>query len=112
MRDAVRNTRFHARISLEREFLTPVNAAFGAKATLAGMTEKAITSWRERAAGQFDPRTIFDVAEILMEASRRAEFLADDSRDVFEPSRKEVSGADILRKLLSDRIASISEITG
>jgi hypothetical protein len=106
MAEGARTTRFQARVALERRFLTPVNARFGAQAPLAGMTLQAIESWEARAGRHFDPDVVASVVEILVEASRRAKLLVDDSREVFDPALREPSGMDDLVGLLKARIAS------
>jgi hypothetical protein len=83
-----RRTRFERRVGLEREFLTPVNVIFGQVAPLAGMTRDAILSWRSRAEEARPDLDVTSIAGILLEASARAELLADNSRDVFEPDRR------------------------
>jgi hypothetical protein len=75
-------------VALEREFLTPVNAVFGGCAPLAGMTRDAIESWRQRAALVEPKHKVTAVAQLLLEASARAELLADNSKDVFEPDHR------------------------
>ena len=85
----VRRSRFHARIGLERQFLTPVNQTFGVSAPLAGMTADAISSWSARARAVAPADLVEKVVSILMEASERAELLADDSKDVFVLDRLE-----------------------
>lgn len=79
-------TRFHARTDLEREFITPINAKFGATAVLAGMTRAAIESWRSRASTKLPHDQVSRIASLLIEAATRAEILTDDSREVFEES--------------------------
>lgn len=108
MGEAGRTTRFQARIALERRFLTPVNAAFGAQAPLAGMTAQAIESWRERAGSLFDCEIVGEISEVLIAAARRARLLVDDSREVFDPALRAPSGMDDLVDLLKRRIAMIT----
>ena len=88
MDGATRRNRFEARVSLERDFLTRVNAAFGDSQPLAGMTWVAIESWRQRAKAEFPVAEIDRVADLLLEASTRAELLADNSKEVFEPEHR------------------------
>jgi hypothetical protein len=71
-------------VRVEREFLVPVNRRFGTVAPLAGMTAKAIESWRNRAVDKDLGVDVERVAALLLEAAARAELLADNSRDVFE----------------------------
>jgi len=99
---STRRTRFEARVSLERDFLSTVNAAFGLSVPLAGMTRDAIESWATRAASKFADPNIRDIAQILIEASARAELLADNSKDVFEIDRTpKPDSLDELRELLA-----------
>jgi hypothetical protein len=84
---STRRTRFEERVRVERDFLVPVNRRFGEVAPLAGMTARAIESWRRRAAGQELGVDVERVAVLLLEAAARAELLADNSRDVFELGR-------------------------
>lgn len=96
-------TRFHARTNLERELITPINAKYGARAALAGMTRGAIESWRLRASAEFPRENVEEVASLLIEASTRAEILTDDSRDVFEESsdRTKNSMDEIVSQLMN-----------
>jgi hypothetical protein len=103
-----RRTRFETRVSIEREFLTPINAVFGSSAPLAGMTRDAIESWRRRADGVQPQATVNEVAQVLLEASARAELLADNSKDVFEPDRRPRPDSLVeLRTLLDEILARI-----
>jgi hypothetical protein len=88
MKKTQRRTRFEGRVDLERNFLTRVNAIFGHSLPLAGMTESAIQSWARRASVNLPLADIERIKKILIEASTRAELLADNSRDVFEPERR------------------------
>jgi hypothetical protein len=88
MNRMLRRTRFENRVDLERDFLTRVNDKFGSTAPLAGMTRAAIESWAARAKPFSSDRRIKRIAKILLEASVRAELVADNSRDVFEPERR------------------------
>ena len=51
-----RRSRFEARISTEREFLTVINAVLGDYVPLAGMTHAAIKLWGERVGTKFRAR--------------------------------------------------------
>jgi hypothetical protein len=82
-----RRSRFERRVRTEREFLSPVNRVFGDVAPLAGMTHDAIHSWRSRAERAVG-RDLSGVAGVLIEASARADLMADNSKDVFEPTRR------------------------
>lgn len=108
MADTRRTTRFGARITLERRFLTPVNSVFGAKAALAGMTASSIDSWVQRAIPHFGSDTVGGVAEVLLETARRAKLLVDDSREVFDPAMRKPSGIDELFELLHERLSAVS----
>jgi hypothetical protein len=88
MKRTQRRTRFEGRVDLERNFLTRVNAVFGHSLPLAGMTESAIQSWAIRASSSLPNADIERIKMLLIEASTRAELLADNSRDVFEPERR------------------------
>lgn len=88
MDGSTRRTRFETRVTIERDFLTRVNSIFGETAPLAGMTRDAIDSWSLRATEKFQNPEIRTIAHILVEASTRAAFLADNSKDVFEPERR------------------------
>lgn len=99
-----RNSRFHARIKIERSFLTPTNRVFGAKAELAGMTAKAITDWVARARVAFPGTDVVGIADLLTAASSRAEILADDSRDTFRPELARPTGLDELARLLDEKL--------
>lgn len=83
-----RRTRFEGRVDLERDFLTKVNDVFGVSEPLAGMTEAAIQSWAIRVSAHAPKARIDRIKKLLLEASTRAELLADNSRDVFEPDRR------------------------
>ena len=101
MNGNTRRTRFEGRVSLERQFLTPVNVIFGAVAPLAGMTRDAIRSWQTRAKVACPGADIASIARILLEASTRAELVADNSKDVFEPDhRPQPDSLTELRRLL------------
>jgi hypothetical protein len=99
-------TRFESRVSVEREFLGPVNAVFGGCAPLTGITRAAIESWCSRAQAARPQAGIMEVARILLEASARAELLADSSKEVFEPRRRPRLGSLAgLRRLLEASLA-------
>lgn len=101
MNNSTRRTRFEARVSLERDFLTRVNSAFGRTEPLAGMTTDAIDSWRQRAKIIWPTADINRIASLLLEASARADLLADNSKEVFEPEhRPPADSLDELRGLL------------
>lgn len=88
MDSGTRRTRFEARVSLERDFLTRVNSVFGENQPLAGMTTDAIESWRQRAKARWPVADIDRIARLLLEASSRADLLADNSKEVFEPEHR------------------------
>jgi hypothetical protein len=93
-------------VSLEREFLTPVNAVLGSSAPLAGMTRDAIEAWRRLAVLAQSTEKVSAVAQLLLEASARAELLADNSKDVFEPDhRPRPDSLTELRALLDQILA-------
>lgn len=92
-----RRTRFEERVRVERMFLSPVNRVFGTVAPLAGMTGDAIESWENRALATGTERNVQQISKLLREASRRAELLADNSRDVFE--RDQNVGPDGLNEI-------------
>lgn len=107
MDGAERRTRFQERVRIEREFLVPVNRLFGAVAPLAGMTGAAIESWGNRASGHFEAIAVRQIVSILIEAARRAELLADNSRDVFTADRRiGPDGLSDLRNLLEKALTS------
>ncbi|GGD55059.1 hypothetical protein GRI62_03715 [Erythrobacter arachoides] len=103
-----RRTRFEERVRVERNFLEPVNRVFGRAAPLAGMTAMAIDSWENRASSVFSETPIAGIAALLRQASKRAELLADNSRDVFEKDTG-ISGGGIetLSSMLSDLLEPI-----
>lgn len=92
-----RRTRFETRVLLERDFLSRVNAVFGRFAPLAGMTIDAIESWKVRAGTKAECVVVAQIARLLSEASARAELMADNSKEVFEPDQR--PQADSLREL-------------
>lgn len=104
-----RRTRFQERVRVERDFLAPINQAFGKTAQLTGMTKAAIASWQERASAATTKAAVQGVARILLEASRRAELLADNSRDVFVSDRLErPDGLDVLKTMLLAELHEVS----
>ena len=106
MDNNTRRSRFEGRVALEREFLTPVNAVFGRRAPLAGMTRDAIKSWHQRVEAVETKTKVAAVAQLLLEASARAELLADNSKDVFEPAhRPPPDSLSELRALLDQALA-------
>ncbi|MGP9812924.1 hypothetical protein ACTZWT_15565 [Rhodopseudomonas sp. NSM] len=97
-----RRTRFENRVELEREFLTHVNQRFGRLAPLAGMTGDAIDAWQVRAREAGCGNEVDLVHDLLIEISKRAELIADHSRDVFDKEGRAMAGAlDDLRVMLS-----------
>ena len=109
MDERTRRTRFEERVRIEREFLRPINQRFGRKIPLAGMTSTALTSWEERALQHYEAPVIKRLANILREAAKRAEILADNSREVFAPS-KNVSpdGLASLSSMLQNELESLA----
>lgn len=110
MNASSRRTRFQERVRIERDFLAPVNSLCGSEAPLAGMTEAAIQSWEERCSSSFPSLDVAKVAKILREAARRAELLADRSRDVF--SGEEAKGPDGLGTLQRQLVAILETRRG
>ena len=106
----VRRTRFETRIALERDFLSYVNKEFGASAPLAGMTLDAIESWAKRAASATNEALIFEVAALLTEVSKRADLMADNSKDVFDvEQRPKPDSLAELRSLLELTLARVKD---
>lgn len=103
MNASSRRTRFQERVRIERDFLAPVNLICGSKAPLAGMTEAAIHSWEDRCKCTFPSLDVVQIAKILREAARRAELLADRSRDVFtgEEAKKPDGIGTLQRQLVA-----------
>lgn len=102
-----RRTRFQERVRVERDFLNPVNKLFGASAPLAGMTRDAILSWERRAKRDFPGDIVESISGIITEASRRAELLADNSRDIFEKGRLvPLQSLETLRQQLAETLES------
>lgn len=106
-----RNSRFHARIQIERMFLTPTNHVFGKSAPLLGMSAKAIESWVGRASVTYPSEDVKKVAGMLSAAALRSEILADDSRDTFEPAHARPSGMEHLAQMLVAALSSIKPVT-
>ena len=105
MEASERRTRFEERVRIERDFLVPIYQRFGSRAPLAGMTEAAIFSWEKRAAELVGEIDVPRVAELLREAARRAELLADNSRDVFTADRRVgPDGRATLRRMLEEAL--------
>jgi hypothetical protein len=103
---STRRTRFEARVSLERDFLTRVNQAFGGSEPLAGMTLDAIESWRKRAKTVWPAVDMDRLARLLLAASSRAELLADNSKEVFESEhRPPPNSLNEIRMLLEQALA-------
>lgn len=109
MDNGTRRSRFEGRVSLEREFLTPVNAVFGSCAPLAGMTRDAIESWRRLALLVQPTEKVGAVARLLLEASARAELLADNSKDVFEPDHRPPPDSLAELRALLDQVLARAE---
>ena len=85
MDSVTRRSRFETRVILERDFLTRVNEKFGEIAPLAGMTRDAVDSWASRAGAKTSIAEVRKIADLLIEVSTRADLLADNSKDVFDP---------------------------
>lgn len=100
-----RRSRFERRVSTERSFISPVNHVFGDLAPLAGMTHDAIASWRKRAE-RATGKDLSKVSALLFEASTRADLMADNSKDVFEPIRR--PAPDSLGELRAMLVTSLS----
>ena len=82
-----RRTRFHTRITTERQILGMVNSSdLCADFPLAGMTSDAISAWERTARKHLQRGLAARIANQLREIGRRTELLADDSRDVFRPN--------------------------
>jgi len=108
---STRRSRFETRISLERDFLTRVNATFGRSAPLAGMTRDAIESWTARAEAKTERALIVEVARLLIEMSTRADLMADNSKDVFKrEQRPQPDSLQELRDLLDKILARAQHI--
>ena len=102
-----RRTRFEQRIQVERKFLSKVNAVFGSNAPLAGMTLDAIDTWETRAAKYNDAIWVARISALLREASTKAMLLADNSKDVFEPSKRpKRSSVSTIAEMLDDALLS------
>lgn len=101
-----RRSRFETRIRTERDFLATINRVFGAIAPLAGMTHDAISSWSRRA-NEATGADLSVVAALLFEASSRADLMADNSKDVFDPSERPAPDSIAeLRAMLSIALSS------
>lgn len=108
MDNSTRRTRFEYRIEIERKFLTPINEKFGAMSALAGMTSGAIDTWRTNAEKHWPKAAVASVANVLLQASARAELLADNSKEVFEAEhRPKPASMDELRDILDEIIEKI-----
>lgn len=106
-----RRTRFEERIRIEREFLTPINSVFAPACPLAGMTRDTIEAWRKKASRSYAAPEISALSDLLLEASARANLLADNSKDVFEPEeRPNPDSIALLADLLRQRLAKLSLI--
>ena len=71
------------------------------KAERNGRYPDALGSWRKRATVELSTVDNDQIANLLLEASRRAELLADNSKEVFEPvHRAAPDSLDELRILL------------
>lgn len=86
-----------------------VNSVFGFDEPLAGMTLGAIESWRQRAKIKLSIIDIDRIANLLLEASARAELLADNSKEVFEPAHR--AAPDSLNELRIMLDCTLSEVT-
>ncbi|NRG16780.1 hypothetical protein HPQ64_03640 [Rhizobiales bacterium] len=97
-----RTSRFNARINIERSILSTINSSHCCiNCPLAGLSSGAIEDWRVRAF-QFLPKAaVEDIVYILIEIGRRAGFLADNSRGVFEGNDNldKIYVADIQNKI-------------
>ncbi|MCF1450565.1 hypothetical protein GOZ83_28190 [Agrobacterium vitis] len=107
MDNSERRTRFETRIKVEREFLSVVNAVFGDDCPLSGMTVDAINHWRRRALDISNSDEVKNVARLLFEASSRADLMADNSKDVFEPDRRELNSLAEVHDLLVGELGII-----
>jgi hypothetical protein len=73
------------------------------------MTRDAIDSWTARAEAKVAGDDVREVARILVEASTRADLLADNSKDVFEADhRPRPDSIKELRDLLDKALAGIA----
>jgi hypothetical protein len=52
------------------------------------MTRDAIDSWATRANAKTNLAAVREIAALLIEVSTRADLLADNSKDVFDPERR------------------------
>jgi hypothetical protein len=93
-----RRSRFETRVRTERDFLAAINRVFGSVGPLAGMTHDAIRCWSQRVA-DVTGKDLSTVVAVLLEASSRADLMADNSKDVFDP--KERPAPDSIAELRS-----------
>ncbi|MBY2905732.1 hypothetical protein [Rhizobium leguminosarum] len=108
MDNETRRTRFETRIMLEREFLGKVNAVFGYLYPLSGMTLDAINQWQRGLLAVASNGRVDSISRLLLEASARAELMADDSKDVFEPDRRELDSLSEVRTLLHQELSDFA----
>lgn len=71
------------------------------------MTADAIDQWRRRASAISNGDKVQNVARLLFEASSRADLMADDSKDVFEPDRRELNSLAEVHDLLVGELGTI-----
>lgn len=90
---AERRTRFRARLDTERLFLGTINKKFSVSVPLMGMTRQAIVSWHKTVNIVVPCSQVNSIVSLLLEAGKRADILADDSREVFEPDGTEKIGS-------------------
>lgn len=109
MDNKTRRTRFETRIMLEREFLAKVNTVFGSAHPLTGMTVDAIRRWGTELRRVAPSPIILDLEKLLLEASARADLMADDSKEVFEPARRELDSLVEVRVLLDQKLEWVLE---
>lgn len=106
MRVKKKPSRFEMRVSVEREVLSAVNGKLGESAPLFGMTRAAMEQWHQKAAKSIGPGKAEEVYRILLEISRRAELLSDQSRDVFSEERI-APNDDKMLALLNEKLSSL-----
>ncbi len=109
MDNKTRRTRFETRIMLEREFLAKVNTVLGSVHPLTGMTVDAIRRWGVELRRMAPTPIILDIEKLLLEASARADLMADDSKEVFQPARRELDSLVEVRVLLDQKLESVVE---
>ena len=81
-----KRSRFERRVALERSFLRVINQRFQDPCVpLSGMTSKAISAWSTANVTLIEAEDRQFAVAVLEEASRRAELLADNSKQTFEP---------------------------